>query len=632
MQLTCVAAWSLTAALSRRKVAAMPELERERIYLKNDNLKAVLRYTKGFRLPMYVSFLLLGVELIISFVSPLIMSVTIDSVLGSKPLSTPWYFSWLIQALGGLEIIKKSIWIMAAAMIALQIILGAIRYIRAKCNNVSAEGIVKTLRDTLYAHIQRLPFAYHASAQTGDIIQRATNDVETIRLFFSTMILELIRTIAMLFVGLFVMFSLNIPLTLITMLLVVPVILTSVLFFKKISRLTNEQEQAEGKLFTVIQENLTGTRVVRAFGRQAFEMERFDEKNEENRRCTTTLIRSFATLWTTLDGICGVEIAAVLVVGILLCVNGRLTIGEFSAFTSYVFLFFWPIRGFGRALNHFSRTLVAAGRIEEVYNAKEEEDLDCGLTPDLSGDIRFENVCFAYDTVPVLKNLNMTIPGGATVAFLGGTGSGKSSISLLLQRLYDVQDGIITVGGVDIRKVRKTHLRNRISIVLQEPFLYSKSILRNIGIKFREPVFEEVREAALSASIHEDIESFEDGYETVVGERGVTLSGGQKQRVAIARALMGKSDVLIFDDSLSAVDTKTDAAIRETLAERRKNVTTIIISHRINTLMEADKIFVIKDGHVVEQGSHDVLMQEGGIYRRTYDIQNANLEEGSEAL
>ncbi len=282
-------------------------------------------------------------------------------------------------------------------------------------------------------------------------------------------------------------------------------------------------------------------------------------------------------------------------------------------------------------MNHFSGPSVAAGRIEEIFGVKEEADLDCGLTPGLRGDICFKDVCFAYDTVPVLENLNMTIPGGSTVALLGGTGSGKSSISLLLQRLYDVQSGTITVGGVDIREIRKTHLRNRIGIVLQEPFLYSKSLLQNIGIKCRQPALEAVREAAVGASIHEDIMGFKDGYETLVGERGVTLSGGQKQRVAIARAFMGDSDVLIFDDSLSAVDTRTDAAIREALAERRKNVTTILISHRITTLMEADRIFVIKDGRVTEEGSHDELMSAGGIYRRTYELQNAAAEEGGEA-
>jgi ATP-binding cassette subfamily B protein len=319
-----------------------------------------------------------------------------------------------------------------------------------------------------------------------------------------------------------------------------------------------------------------------------------------------------------------------MIVGIVFVADGSLSIGEFTAFSAYVYLFFWPIRGFGRTLNAFSRTMVAAGRIEEVLDAKEEDGLDEGLTPDTNGDICFRDVCFSYDTVPVLTDLNMTIPGGATVAFLGGTGSGKSTISLLLQRLYDVKSGTISIGGVDINQIKKTYLRSRISIVLQEPFLYSKTIMENIGIKRKSPELEEVRNAAMCAAIHEDIMSFEDGYDTVVGERGVTLSGGQKQRVAIARSLMGENDVLIFDDSLSAVDTKTDASIREALSQRRKNVTTIIISHRITTLMEADKIFVIKDGHIVEEGSHDELMKTGGIYRRTYDIQNAVVEEGSD--
>jgi ATP-binding cassette subfamily B protein len=598
--------------------------------VKKDNFKAVLRYTRGYRLPMILSFALLAVELLISFVSPLIMSVTIDSVLGSGPLNTPWYFAWFIYAVGGLQTIKQNIWIMAAAMLGLQIVLGIISYIRAKCNNLAGEGVVKNLRDKLYAHIQRLPFSYHAKAQTGDIIQRATNDLGTIRIFVINMMLELIRTALMLFVGLFVMFSLNVPLTLITMVLVIPVIFFSIYYFNKIGKLTAEQEKAEGQLFTVIQENLTGTRVVRAFGRQAHEMAKFDKENEENRRRTLKVIRAFANLWTTLDGLCGLEIAVIMIFGIVLCVQGSLSVGEFTAFTSYVFLFFWPIRGFGRTLNHFSKTLVAAGRIEEVLNAKEEEDLDQGLTPDTSGDICFQDVCFSYDSVPVLRNLSMTIPGGATVAFLGGTGSGKSTISLLLQRLYDVQSGAVTIGGIDIRKIKKTYLRSRISIVLQEPFLYSKTILENIGIKQKQPVSADVQAAAMCAAIHDDIMSFEDGYDTVVGERGVTLSGGQKQRVAIARALMGESDLLIFDDSLSAVDTKTDAAIREALSQRRQNVTTIIISHRITTLMEADKIFVLKDGCIAEEGSHEELMKTGGIYRRTYDIQNAVADEGGD--
>jgi ATP-binding cassette subfamily B protein len=262
-----------------------------------------------------------------------------------------------------------------------------------------------------------------------------------------------------------------------------------------------------------------------------------------------------------------------------------------------------------------------------VLKLDEEDEVPNGVEPPLGGDIVFENVRFGYDdTTHVFDGLNMTIKGGTTAAILGGTGSGKSSLIQLLQRLYDLQGGRITIGGEDITKIKKSWLRGKISIVLQEPFLYSKTILRNIGIKLEVPDAETVMEAAKIAAVHDDIESFELGYETIVGERGVTLSGGQQQRVAIARSLVNDSAVLIFDDSLSAVDTHTDAMIRSALNARRKDVTTIIISHRIATLKEAGRIYVLKDGKVAEEGTHDELMAFGGIYCRTCDIQSAQAD------
>ena len=341
---------------------------------------------------------------------------------------------------------------------------------------------------------------------------------------------------------------------------------------------------------------------------------------------------AFAALWSVLDLLCGMEFAAVLAVGVILSLRGSLTVGEFTVFISYVYTFFWPIRGFGRVLSQFSRTLVAAGRLEEIFRAEEEADLEEGETPDLRGDVDFRDVTFAYDGAKVLDHLDLHIPGGSTAAILGGTGSGKSTLTLLLQRLYEIDSGKITIGGVDLREIRKSHLRSHIGIVLQEPFLYSRSILQNIDLRSREPDRALAEAAARDASVHEDILDFEQGYDTVVGERGVTLSGGQKQRVAIARALAGNSDILVFDDSLSAVDTRTDAAIRDALRARRQGVTTLIISHRVTTLMEADRIYVLKDGRVVEEGTHEELMTlEGGIYRRTYDIQSAAVEGGEGA-
>lgn len=595
-------------------------------------VRALLGYLKGFRLPILLSFLLLGAELILSFTAPLVMSVTIDSVLGQKPLNVAWYFRWYVLAVGGIETIRENLWMMAAASVGMTLLSGLLGFTRARLNTRAGEGSVRALRNRLYAHIQRLPYRWHAAAQTGDIIQRATNDVDTVRRFSSGVLLEFVRTILMVAVGGVVMFTINTTLAAITVGMVVPVALVSIWFHTRINRLLTQQEDAEGTLFTVMQENVTGIRVVRAFGRPKFEMDKFQVANEENRARLIKANSAFAGLWAVLDLLCGMEFASVLIVGILLCVKGTLTIGQFTVFVSYVYTFFWPIRGFGRVLSQFSRTLVAVGRLEEVFEAEEEAGLEDGDTPALSGDIDFRDVSFSYGSTQVLEHLDLHIPGGSTVAILGGTGSGKSSLVLLLQRLYEVNSGSVTIGGKPIAGIRKSWLRSRIGIVLQEPFLYSRSILQNIGIRSTEPDRTAVEQAARDACIHEDILEFEQGYDTVVGERGVTLSGGQKQRVAIARALTGDSDILIFDDSLSAVDTRTDAAIREGLRKRRKGTTTIIISHRVTTLMEADTIYVLKNGRVAEAGTHAALMEiPDGIYRRTFRIQSAAVEGGENA-
>lgn len=596
------------------------------------NLRALINYTKGYRLPLAAGFLIMIAEMLISFVSPLVMSVTIDTVLGGRPLSVPGYFEWyarLITEHGSVTGFQLPM--MGLTTVFLTFITGLLQFLRSWWNNSASEGAVKRLRDRVYSHVQRLPYKWHAEAQTGDIIQRATNDVEQIRRFLQNSAVEFIRIIFLLIVGLFVMWSINRTLTLISAVMVIPVTLASTLFFGKITKLTTEQEDVEGKLFTVIQENLTGMRVVCAFGRQQFEIEKFDAQNEENRRRLRKLNNVFALLWATLDVIMGVAMSGITLTGIILVVRGDLSIGAYTAFSAYMFIFFWPLRGFGRVLNTLSHVLVAVGRIEEVLTADEESGLDSGITPPLDADIVFEDAEFGYgDGNQVLRKLNMTIPAGKTVAFLGGTGSGKSTLALLLPRLYDLTGGAIKIGGADISKIKKSYLRDRIGIVLQEPFLYSKSIRGNIGIKLKDPNIEQVREAAKAACIDDDVTKFQDGYETVVGERGVTLSGGQKQRVAIARALMSDSDILIFDDSLSAVDTHTDASIRSALKRRRnsggKSITTMIISHRVTTLMEADKIFVLKNGVVAEEGTHDELLNLNGIYRKTYDIQNANIE------
>ncbi len=601
--------------------------------MNSQRIRALLGYLKGFKWLLAIGLVFMGLEIYLSFVSPLVMSVTIDSVLDAKPVDVPGYFRWFIDMIGGESALRvnalRSLLIMAAAMIGFRLASGLLTFLRTYVNSKASEGMIKRLRDRVYSHVQSLPFRYHATVQTGDLIQRATNDTETLRRFISGTLLEFVRTICLFVVGLIVMANLHLRLALITLSLAPFIVITSMIFFKRIQNLFIDLENQESDMYTIAQENLTGTRVVRAFGRERFELDKYLKSNEELRRRTIKLNNMFANLWSGLDVVSGIQIALVGIFGIIFAVRDQsLSVGEYTAFMSYVYIFIWPLRNFGRVLSDLGRSLISVGRIEEVLNVRPEDINEGGSTPPLGGDIDFMDVSFGYEKgQKVLDHLNMHIEGGSTVAILGGTGSGKSTLAQLLQRLYDVNAGHITIGGEEINGMNKNYLRDHIGIVLQEPFLYSKTIMQNIGIKLETPEPERVYEAAKVAAIHDDIESFEQGYDTVVGERGVTLSGGQKQRVAIARSLIGDSNILIFDDSLSAVDSKTDAQIRAALKDRRKGTTTIIISHRITTLMEADKIFVLKDGHIVEEGTHDELLKLGGIYRRTYDIQSMNAEE-----
>jgi ATP-binding cassette subfamily B protein len=294
----------------------------------------------------------------------------------------------------------------------------------------------------------------------------------------------------------------------------------------------------------------------------------------------------------------------------------------------------WPVRSLGRILSDLSKTLVASGRVKDILAAEPETDPPEALTPELKGDICFKNVSFNYGKEPVLKDISFTLKPGENLAILGATGSGKSTMVHLLSRLYDLKDdeGLITIDGIDIRKIARPHLRRHIGLCLQEPFLFSKTVKDNIALAKPELTIEEVRSAAAVAMVDDTIQDFAEGYNTLIGERGVTVSGGQKQRIAIARMLAGNPPVMIFDDSLSAVDTETDSKIRQALRRRVKNAAVIIISHRISSLMQADKILVLKDGIVEELGSHEELLKQDGTYRRIFDLQRGVMEELSDEI
>ncbi|KQC06400.1 MAG: ABC transporter, partial [Candidatus Cloacimonas sp. SDB] len=395
----------------------------------------------------------------------------------------------------------------------------------------------------------------------------------------------------------------------------------------RVKKAFKNSDEAEGRMSTVLQENLTGVRVVRAFARQAFELEKFDKKNAEFRDLTYRLIRLLAWYWSVSDFISLIQIAAVTVLGTYWAANGTITLGTMLAFASYVGMLLWPVRQMGRVLTDMGKAMVSVGRIQEILD-EPAETYDDGLKfSRFKGNVEFSNVCFEYEPgKPVLQDISFKIEAGQTVAILGPTGAGKSSLVHLLPRLYDYQKGSIKVDGMELNTIDKKVLRRNIGLALQEPFLFSKTIRDNIGMAVKGASQKQIYEAAECSAIHQVINDFEKGYDTEVGERGVTLSGGQKQRLAIARILLKNAPILIFDDSLSAVDTETDALIRKELKKRAENVTTIIISHRLVTLSEADLILVLDQGKLVQRGSHNELMTQEGLYKRIWKIQT-DLEE-----
>lgn len=564
---------------------------------------------------------------------PQVIRISVDGILGSDLSKIPeWVKAFLSE-----ETIRenpgKMLTIAALAVILLAAINIAANYYSKVFAAKGSESFVKGMRDQLYDHIQKLPYSWHVKNQTGDIIQRCTSDVDVVRNFVTNQLMEVFRIIFLIVFYMVIMFSMNVKISLIAVSFFPIVILYSGYFFSKIAQHFQEADEAEGILSSVVQENLTGVRVVRAFGRESFERKRFDEKNERFAGLWIYLGKFLSLYWSIGDLITGIQILTVICMGVLFTVDGNLTVGEFIAFVSYNSSMAWPVRSLGRIISEMSKAGVSIDRIAYILDEKEEDDRPGVTKPAINKDIVFDNVNFKYEEgAAVLKDVSFTVPAGKTFAILGNTGSGKSTLVHLLNRLYDLPDGCgkITIGGVDIRDIDRQYLRSQIGMVLQEPFLYSGSIKENVGITKESSAFDDIREACEIACVDSAIDSFTDGYETIVGERGVTLSGGQKQRVAIARMLVEHTPVMIFDDSLSAVDAQTDAMIREALKKRMAGTTVILIAHRITTLMQADCIMVLEDGAVAEMGSHEQLMEHHGIYRRIYDIQmNTQLDADS---
>jgi ATP-binding cassette, subfamily B, bacterial len=586
--------------------------------------KILFSYADGLKKFLFISAVATVLRVFVNFITPQVIRITVDSVIGDKPMNFISPIMNLIDSIGGRQGLRENIWISAVAVLILAVITCICDYIGRVTIAKGSEGIIKNIRNGLYEHIQKLPYHWHVKNQTGDIIQRSTSDVEVVRNFISTQLAEMFRTIMLIIVSLTLMFSMNFKLTSIVLIFVPIIIIYSSIFYGILSRKFLVADEAEGDLFSAAQENLTGVRVVRAFGREKYEIERFSKKNRDFSDLWVKLGYQLGYYWGLGDLVTGFQVMTIICVGVIQASNGVITLGEFLVFVSYNSMLAWPVRSFGRILGEMSKTKVSVTRICEVLNEPVEDDEPDNISVDMNKDIEFKNVSFKYEgPVPVVSDISFKIKAGTTFAILGGTGSGKTTLMHLLNRLYDLPEnsGTITIGGVDIRKIKRDYLRSNIGMVLQEPFLFSRTIKQNISIVNPDAEIDEIKHISEIAHVDEAIENFSKGYDTVVGERGVTLSGGQKQRVAIARMLLQQTPIMVFDDSLSAVDSETDSKIRSALKESRKNSTTILISHRITTLMQADMILVLDKGKVVDLGTHEDLINHSGIYKSIYDVQ-----------
>ena len=491
--------------------------------------------------------------------------------------------------------------------------------------NFSAENTTRRLRDYLFDHIQRLSYSYHSESKTGDLLERATSDVDTLRRFFADQAIGVGRIVMIFIISFAAIARMNLRLAFVSIIIIPIVLVVSIIFFKRLSK-TCEAYQEQGAILTTdLQENLSGIRVVKAFARQEYEIEKFDKENAAKLRLGKKFNWMHALFWPLSDIICSAQNVGSTFYAATMVLNNLMTIGDFISFSGLLGWLIWPIRNLGRLIIDTSRALVSYDRISVVLKAPEEDMTSCTYQPEdsVKGQITFDTVSFAYEKdFTVLDDVSFTCEAGQVVALLGSTGSGKTSLVNLLPRFYDVTSGRILLDGVNLNEYSREFLRSQIGIVEQEPFLFSCSIRDNItyGIH-REVTQEEIEEAAREAAIHDVILGFKHGYDTLVGERGVTLSGGQKQRLAIARTLLINPRILILDDSTSSVDMETEVQIRAALDSLMNNRTTFIIAHRIQSIMNADLILVFDKGKIVQMGEHNSLLNQDGIYKDIYDIQ-----------
>jgi len=587
----------------------------------------------GQRLPYLLAMLCVIAAAILGMVNPLIIRYIVDTVLGGQHSAFPFGIGGSFDSWGLPVIMRSHLWLAAVAVILVSLGAHGFTFLRGRLSAKVSEQFARRLRDGLYDHIQRLPYSWHSKVQTGDIIQRCTSDVDTVRRFIGLQLVQLGRGIFIVLLVLPVMISMSPRMTLISTAVVPVIFVYAYLFFKQVRKRFQAADESEGYLTTVLEESLNGIRVVRAFAREDYEVKRFNSAADDYRAKCRKLITVLAWYWASSDALCLGQIAAITVFGIGWVIDGQISLGTLLAFSTYINMLLWPIREMGRILTDMGRAQVSVGRLREIMETPVEEmegPIRISRQQRLRGEIEFQGLSFGYDPGhQILKGIDLHIRPGETIAILGATGSGKSTLTNLIPRLFDGYEGKVLIDGKPLQSYHRQDLRRQIGIVLQEPFLYSRSLADNIGIALPGVSRDRIEAVAEEAALRESVLEFDQGFDTVIGERGITLSGGQRQRCAIARALIHDPAILILDDALSAVDSETEQLIQRSLLERKGRSTTIIITHRLTGVSLADRIVVLEHGKVAQIGPHHQLIQQPGAYRRIWNIQHRLEREAS---
>lgn len=574
-------------------------------------IKRTLIYLQKYLLPTAGALLSLLLVNAANLISPKLLQRLIDDGISGLDMDVVW---GVVIALFGVAAVR-----------------GIFNFLQGYLGEVASQGVAYELRNSIFEKLQNLSFSYHDRSHTGKLMTRMTSDVELVRMFLGRGLLHLVSAIFLLIGTLVMLFSLNWKLTLLVMLILPGIGVIFMIFVKKIMPMSRMVQQKLGTLNTILQENLAGMRIVKAFAREGYEIERYSKANIDLLDSNISMIKLFTAFFPLVFLMGNLGMVIVIGMGGLFVINGALTLGELVAFTGYLIYLLMPIFIMGMIGAMLSRAEASAQRLFEVLDAQSEvEDApDAVSLPKIQGRVELRDVRFRYIGAEsdVVKDLSFVAEPGETIAILGQTGAGKSSIITLIPRFYDVADGAVLIDGQDVRNVTLDSLRSQIGIVLQETTLFSGTIRENIAYGRPEATLEEVTAVAKAAQAHEFILQQSEGYDTPVGERGVGLSGGQKQRIAIARALLLDPRILIMDDSTSSVDAETEYKIQQALEELQKGRTTFIIAQRISTVRSADKILLLDQGALAAEGTHKELQRSSELYMEILETQFAGQED-----